>query len=99
MRFAGQISLYPKLLGIILALNLMGCFRAPEISNPFYKYYEKASAMDDFDDRDLFLKSLSDTEICEVVVLSKKNPTLYMHAASVAELKGSHGLYGAAGCI
>ena len=98
MRFASGINLYPKLLGIILALSFMGCFRAPEISNPFYELYETASAIDDFDDRDRFLKSLSDTEICEVVVLSK-TPTLYMHAASVAELKGSHGLYGAAGCI
>ena len=99
MRFANGTSFYPKLLGVMLALSLMGCFGAPELSNPFYKYYEKASALNNFDDRDLFLKSLSDTEICEVVVLSRKAPTLYLHAASVAELKGKHGLFGAAGCI
>ena len=99
MKFTSVANLYPKLLGIIPALSLMGCFAAPEVANPFYKYYEKASAIDNFDDRDLFLKSLSDIEICEVVVLSRTNPTLYLHAASVAELKGKHGLYGAAGCI
>ena len=99
MSFTSGSGHYPKLLGIMLALSMMGCSGAPKLSNPFYKYYEKASAMDNFDDRDLFLKSLSDVEICEVVVLSRKTPTLYLHAASVAELKGKHGLYGAAGCI
>ena len=99
MRFASGASLYPILLGIMLAPSLMGCFVAPELSNPFYKYYEKAAATENFDDRDLFLKSLSDTEICEVVVLARRTPALYLHAASVAELKGKHGLYGAAGCI
>lgn len=98
MRFASGVSRYPKLVGIMLVFNLMGCFGGPELSNPFYKYYEKASAIDDFDDRDVFLKSLSDSEICEVVVLSRRTPSLYMHAASVAELKGKHGLFGAAGC-
>ena len=99
MRFASRLSLYPKLLGIMLALNLMGCFGGAEVSNPFYKYYEKASTIVNFDDRDVFLKSLSDSEICEVVVLSRRDPALYIHAARVAELKGNHGLFGAAGCI
>ncbi|MGB2249712.1 MAG: hypothetical protein ACPH50_02570 [Candidatus Puniceispirillaceae bacterium] len=99
MSFTSGSGHYPKLLGIMLALSMMGCSGGPQLSNPFYKYYEKASAMDNFDDRDLFLKSLSDVEICEVVVLSRKTPKLYLHAARVAELKGKHGLYGAAGCI
>tara|TARA_B100000963_G_C22318046_1_gene533052 strand:- start:340 stop:573 length:234 start_codon:yes stop_codon:yes gene_type:complete len=77
----------------------MGCFGGPELSNPFYEVYEKASAIDNFDDRDVFLKSLSDIEICEVVVLSRRTPALHTHAANVAELKGTHGLYGAPGCI
>ena len=99
MRIASGVNPYTKLLGMMLALSLLGCFGAHEVSNPFYKYYEKASAIDNFNDRDIFLKSLSSIEICEVVVLSRRNPTLYLHAANVAELKGSQGLFGAAGCI
>lgn len=99
MRFANGVNPYPKLLSMMLALSLMGCSGTPELSNPFYKYYEKAFAIDNFNDRDVFLKSLSHIEICEVVVLSRRTPTLYIHAANVAELKGSQGLFGAAGCI
>ena len=77
MRFVSGVSLYPRLLGIMVAFSLMGCFGGPVLSNPFYKFYEKASAIDNFDDRDVFLKSLSDIEICEVVVLSEELDALH----------------------
>ena len=99
MRFASGMGLCPILICVIFVFSLTGCFGAPESLDPMYKYYEKVSKIDDFDKRDSFLKSLSASEICAVVVLSRKNPTLNSHAISVAEHKGNHGLYGGAGCM
>ena len=42
MRFTSGVGLYLKVLGIMLALTMTGCFGAPELSNPFYKYYKKS---------------------------------------------------------
>ena len=99
MRSASGRGLHPISICVMLVLSLTGCFGAPDRLNPMYEYYEKASKIDDFDKRDSFLKSLSASEICAVVVLSRKKTALNSHAISVAERKGNHGLYGGAGCI
>ena len=99
MRFSSGMGLCPISIYVILALGLTGCFDAPQRLDPMYEYYEKALEIDNFDKRDSFLKSLSASEICAVVVLSRKNPTLSRHAISVSEQKGNHGLYGGAGCM
>ena len=99
MRFTNGMAILPISICLMLVLILTGCFGAPERLNLMYEYYEKASKIDDFDKRDTFLKSLSASQICEVVVLSRKNPILYRHSISVAEKKGKHGLYGSAGCM
>ena len=99
MRFASGMGLFPTSICLMLTLSLTGCFGTPDRLNPMYEYYEKASKIDDFDKRDSFLKSLSASEICAVVILSRKNPSLNKHAISVAERKGNHGLYGGAGCM
>ena len=98
MRFASGMGLCPISICVMLAFSLTGCFGASESLDPIYKYYEKVSKIDDFDKRDSFLKSLSASEICAVVVLSRKNPMLNRHAISVAEQSGNHGLYGP-GCM
>ena len=99
MRFTNGTAILPIPMFVMLALILTACFGAPERLNPMYKYYEKASKIDDFDERDTFLKSLSASEICEVVVLSRKNPILNRHSINVAEQMGNHGLYGGASCM
>ena len=98
MKFTSGMSLWPISICVMLVLGLTGCFGAPERLNPMYEQYEKALNIDDFGERDSFLKSLSALEICEVVILSRKNPMLNRHAISVAEQSGNHGLYGP-GCM